>query len=106
MRLVEKIALNAALAVAVYSCTGCHSLTPAQQAKVDKFECQVHALEPLVSPTLDAAQLVRDLYAGKADLGQVLRSLDADEADLNKLVQALKACEAPVTKVPEGGVSG
>lgn len=72
---------------------GCAPCTPAQQAKLDKLECQVHALAPLVEPALDATELVRDLYTGKADMGRVLGSLGATEREVETLVKALRACE-------------
>lgn len=80
---------------------GCHSLTPAQQAKVEKFDCQVRALAPLVEPALDAAELARDLYAGKGDLGRVLGSLNATQAEVDALVEALRACETAALPVRE-----
>lgn len=100
MTLIQKIEFAALLAI--LSCgAGCTSLTPAQAARADKFECQVAALAPLVEPTLDAAELARELYRGSADLGRVLKTLDASQAELAELLERLHNCEPPVP-VPAG----
>lgn len=85
------LAVLAALGLVLNS--GCHALTPAQEARLDKLDCQARALEPLVSPALDAAELVRDLYAGKADLAAVLANVGASREDVKALFARLKACE-------------
>lgn len=77
----------------VLGCGG--SLSPAQQARVDKFECRVEALKPYVGEVMDAAQLVRDLYAGKASLSNALGSLDLTESDAKDLFAAFAECDAP-----------
>jgi hypothetical protein len=76
----------------------------ANSAKSEKFDCQVRALQPLVGDVLDAKQLMRDLYTGKASLGAVLANLNASEAEVKKLLQDLHACEPPV-ELPEGDAS-
>ena len=38
---------------------GAFSLTPAEQAKADRFECVVAAITPLVDPVLDAEETAR-----------------------------------------------
>ncbi len=78
---------------------GCQPCTPAQQARLDLFECRVKALEPLVGPTLDAAELVRDIYLGRADLGQVLATLKASQAEAKALAERFHACE-PAPEAP------
>ena len=87
-----------------WALSGCHSLTPAQQAKADKLECQVAALRPLVEPALDAAELVRELYKGEADLGKVLGSLGATQAEVEALLGRLHECD-PQGPVPAGAPS-
>lgn len=98
--------IQVATLLALFSCgLSCAPCTPAQQAKLDRFECQVHALAPLVEPALDAAELARDLYAGKADLGAVLGSLNASEAEVDALLARLHECSAEPEKLPEGSPS-
>lgn len=81
---------------------GCHNLTSAQAAKVEKFDCQVRALAPLVEPALDAAELARDLYSGKADMGRVLGSLGASKAEVTALSERLSECSPESAGLPEG----
>lgn len=76
------------------ACAGAQ-LTPAQQTRLDKLECQAAALAPLVEPVHDALQLVRDLREGKAKLQTVLESLNSTEAEVQALVARLEACDAP-----------
>lgn len=72
---------------------GCSAqLTPKQQARLDKFQCQVAALAPLVEPVYDATELVQDLRAGKASLSQVLQNLDVLQSEGQALVTRLDAC--------------
>jgi hypothetical protein len=97
------LAILAALGLSLNS--GCHSLTPAQEARLDKLDCQARALEPLVSPALDAAELVRDLYAGKADLADVLANVGASREDVKALLDRLRACEGPPPEVPDAGLT-
>jgi len=88
------LALLAALAAAAgASRLGCHDLTPKQQARLDKFECQVRAVAPLVEPIYDAADLVLKLRSGEASLGQVLKTLEAGEPEVRELLARLEACE-------------
>lgn len=95
MTLLQKIEIALFLGFWALLC-GCHSLTPAQQAKADKFQCQIAAVAPLVEPALDAAELVRDLYKGSADMGKVLGSLGATQGEVEGLLKALRTCEANV----------
>lgn len=99
MTLWQKIEF-AFFAFVLLAVTSCHALTPAQQAKNEKFDCQVRALEPLVSPTLDAAELARDLYLGKADMGRVLGSLSASKEEVQALLARIASCEPAA--LPEG----
>lgn len=85
----------ALLGVAVGAALGCKDLTPKQQERIDRFECEAAALAPLVEPALDAAELLRDLYAGRADLRQVARLLELSQAELEELVERLNGCRAP-----------
>lgn len=73
---------------------GCGLLGSAEP-RVERFECQVRAFKPLVDNVLDAEQLVRDLYAGKANLNAVLQNLHASREELVKLMADLNACEPP-----------
>lgn len=82
-----------ALVLAI-SLPGCAYFGGAKTPETERFDCQVAALEPVVGRVLDAQDLVRDLYAGKADLGEVLTSLRTDKAKVDALVQALRACSA------------
>jgi len=100
MTLLQKIELALFLGL-FWALSGCHSLTPAQTAKLDKFECEVAALRPYVEPALDAAELLRDVYKGSADLGRVLGTLDTTQAEATALLKALHAC-APRAELPEG----
>jgi len=74
------------------ACAGAQ-LSPAQQERLDRFECQARALAPVVEPVHDAVQLLRDLREGKADLGKVLKSLAATEGEVRALVARLEACD-------------
>ena len=95
------LALLAAIAAAAgFSQLGCHDLTPKQQARLDKFECQVAALAPLVEPVHDSYQLVRDLREGKASLRQVLATLEAGEPEVKALLARLDACDGEPESEP------
>jgi len=104
MTLLQKIETSVFLWV-LWALAGCASLTPAQQARLDLFECRVHAFEPVVSPALDAAQVVTDIYRGQADPGEVLGALKATQAEVKDLVEALNACE-PKVELPSDGLTG
>jgi hypothetical protein len=82
---------------------GCTNLTPAQQARVDKFNCQVSALKPALGDVLDVEALVRDLYAGKADISTALGSVGATQAEVQKIVKDLAVCNGP--QLPAGAPS-
>lgn len=90
-------ALVAAILAALgFSQFGCHSLTPKQQARLDKFQCQVEAVAPLVEPLYDAGDLVLKMRSGEAALSQVLQSLGAGESEVRALISRLDACnDAP-----------
>ena len=83
---MKHILILAALALA------CHDLTPKQQAALNTFECEVHVLSRYVEPVLDAAQLARDLYTGKADLGTALGSLGMLQSEADMALEMLRAC--------------
>jgi len=100
MTLLQKIETSVFLWV-LWALAGCASLTPAQQARLDLFECRVHAFEPVVSPALDAAHVVADIYRGQADLSEVLGSLRATQAEVKALQASLDACE-PKPVLPVG----
>ena len=89
-------ALLAYALVAYVMCfgVGC-GLLGASEPRVERFECQVRAFKPLVGNVMDAEQLVRDLYAGKASLNSVLHNVQATREELVKLLADLQACEPP-----------
>jgi|GEM_PF-3796117 len=91
---VLKAALYAALGALGYGQLGC-GLLGAKPARVEHFDCQVRALEPLVGDVLDAAELVQQLYKGQASLQSVLGNLNATTEELVKLQADLQACEPP-----------
>lgn len=68
-------------------------LTPKQQARLDKFECQAKALTPLVEPIYEASDLLLKLRSGEASLRQVLTTLEAGEPEVKALFERLQACE-------------
>lgn len=78
--------------LAALGALGCHALTPAQQARLGAFECQVAAVEPLCAPALDAAELVRGFYSGSSSLMEALGSLGATKAEVEAMVQRWNAC--------------
>lgn len=82
--------LGALLCSALPACT---NLTPAQEARSELFECRAAALAPVLGDVLDAAQLIRDVYVGRASLSSALGSLDATPEELSQLVSALSACD-------------
>lgn len=81
------------IALPVLFACGLGALTPAEQAKVDRFECVVAALEPLVEPVLDAEAVARELFEGKADLSSLIRTFGSSQAEVEKLLLALNACK-------------
>jgi hypothetical protein len=87
-----------------FALAGC-GVFGANSAKAEHFNCQVRALQPVVGDVLDAEQLMRDLYSGKASLGSVLANVDATEAEVKKLLHDLHACEPPVDLPEEGAAS-
>jgi hypothetical protein len=96
MTLRQKIELALTLLLlSALGALGCRPLSPAEQAKLDTFECEVAALAPSCEPVLDAAQLVRDLYVGKADLAHVVRILGLGRKEAEALVERLNACRPP-----------
>lgn len=95
MKLAEKIALNAALALVAFSCSGC---TPGAKAPhEDLIQCYVLALEPVVKDVFDIEPLVKDLIAGKASLSSVLQNLQVPEAEVKAVLDGLHACSVPKT---------
>lgn len=106
--LVRKAFYGLLLAIAAalgFGQLGCHALTPAQEARVARFECQVRAVEPIVGDVLDAEALVRDVYAGRADLGRALNELRAKPAEVQALLDSLNACEDAPAALPAGEAS-
>ena len=68
----------------------------AASPRAERFQCQARALQPVVGDVLDAEQLVRDVYTGKASLGSVLGSLKATQAEVEAVAAALQACDPPL----------
>jgi regulator of protease activity HflC (stomatin/prohibitin superfamily) len=96
------VAVLAALGISLGS--GCHQLTPAQEAKALRFACEVEALTPVVGPAIDVYRVIHDLYTGAGDLGTLMRMLDLSEAEAKALVDRLNACvpEPAPEPLPEG----
>jgi hypothetical protein len=80
------------------------ALSPAQQAKVDVFECQVEAAAPLLGSAEAAEAVVSAVRAGDpAGAARIALGLGAD---LDALVDAVNACvpepqPAPAPAEPE-----
>ncbi len=95
--------LVAALALGALSCK---SLPEAQQARVDRFDCEVAAIAPLVDGVLDAEAFVRNVYEGAATYAQLAPLLKLTMAEVQAASERLQACrvEAPagLPEVPEG----
>lgn len=66
---------------------------PSLQRQV--FDCRVDALQAVTGDVLDAAELARDLYAGRADLRAVVSALKLSREQTMTLVARLNACENP-----------
>ena len=74
-------------------CSGCfRNATPEAQERLRVFECQVAALEPIVEPVFNAAELVRDAYGGVADIDEVLAALQTSQLEAASLKVALQRC--------------
>ena len=76
----------------LFLCACSAQLTPKQQARLDKFECQAEALKPLVEPVYDAVELLQKLRTGEANLNAVLENLDAARSEVEALFSRLEAC--------------
>jgi hypothetical protein len=83
---------------------GCGVFSPSSP-RVEKFDCQVRALQPLVGDVLDARQLLADLYAGRANLNALLANIEPTAAEAEELMNALRACEPPMP-IPQDTVDG
>lgn len=87
-----------------FALSGCKgSLLSPDSSRVERFECQVRALEPLVGEVYDSRALLQDLMAGKASLGAILANLKASQAEAAELMAALRACEPPVELPADAG---
>lgn len=73
--------------------SACHSLTPAQVARAEKFKCEAEALAPLVEPALDAVKLAEDIYKGQAQLDAALAFLHVTQVEADALNARLAACK-------------
>lgn len=82
------------LASALAGCSLISPKAPADQAKADRFDCEVEAVVPIAGSVLDAAQLMRDVYAGKADLRSVLALTGSSAEDAAKLISELRKCKS------------
>jgi hypothetical protein len=74
----------------VLACSACHSLTPAEQAKVDRLECEAHALEPVAEA--DAKTLVGMIEDGRLTLIDVMELVAPAQATEQSVVDAFHAC--------------
>jgi hypothetical protein len=84
-------------ALAFCAC-GLPALTPAQQAKVDIFECQVEAATPFLGSVDAAKAVVGAVRAGDAT-GAARIALGLG-ADLKELVDAVNECVPEPTPAP------
>ena len=90
-RILQATAIICALTAAACGFLG------AKSPKTDLFLCRVAALEPAVGDVLDAEQLIRDVYVGKASIAAALSAVGASAAEVHAVIDALQACEpAPV----------
>lgn len=88
--------LQAIVGICALSALAC-GIFGAKSPKTDLFLCRVAALEPAVGEVLDAQQLIRDVYVGKASIAAALSAVGASEAEVRAVIAALQACEpAPV----------
>lgn len=67
--------------------------------RVERFVCLVRALEPAVGDVLDAEQLAKDLYTGKANMNSVATALRLTQAQIDAYNAAADACDPPL---PQG----
>jgi hypothetical protein len=93
--------LAAITSVGSYACTLLEAKAPHLVERARVFDCRVEALRPVVGDVLDAEQLVRDVYLGKADLFAALRALKVTAAEAQALSVALEACNPP-QPIPSG----
>jgi hypothetical protein len=91
-------ALQALVFVPLFvSLSGCGVFgSDAKSPRAELFECRVAALKPVCGEVLDAAEVVRDIYKGKADLAVILQTLRASAEEVRATVEALKACDPGV----------
>lgn len=84
---------------------GCaQSLTSAQVARIEKFECQARALAPHVKGVYDERELLKDLIAGRANLTAVIVNPGLTPRELAELDADLSLCDPPLP-VPKGSPS-
>lgn len=96
-----KTAQNLILVASVALLPACGILSPknpADQQRAARFECEVEAVAPLAGSVLDAAELMRDIYAGKAELPTALAFTKATPPEVDKLVKALRACKSALVE--------
>lgn len=76
-------------------------LGPAKSAQLSRFECEVEAVTPLAGDVLDATQLMRDVYTGKAHLNDVAAWTGASDDAIDAANEALRKCGTNFLQVPD-----
>lgn len=99
MTLWQKIETTAVLALlAGCGAVGCgQPLTPAQHAQVDRVECEIQALEPLVLK--DAAAVVHAIEDGSLGLDDVVTLTATANANVKEVRAAFETCRAQFPKL-------
>lgn len=98
----EKLAKLSSVGVALLL-GGCgQQLTPAQQQRVDVFQCRVAAVSTVVCGLFEPESLVRDIMLGKVNPTAALIGAGATAAEVVEAAKAWNAC-APVNRPVEGG---
>lgn len=99
MTLLQKIEITAVLALlAGCGAVGCgQPLTPAQHAQVDRVECEIQALEPLVLQ--DAGAVVRAVEDGSLGLDDVVTLTATAKSNVDEVKAAFKTCRAQFPKL-------
>ncbi len=81
------------LLVGALALCSCGVFGGAKSPKLELFECQAAALAPYVGDVLDARELMRDVYVGKANLDAVASFLKLTQAQREAFNAASSACD-------------
>lgn len=96
---------NAVLFVLSFVLAGSLSCRP-EDPRVERFDCQVRALQPLVGSLLDAREVVQQAYVqGNLNLSELARNVGKGQEDVAATVERLRKCDAPTT-LPDAGLAG